>query len=62
MKPYIAFMSLTMSLICLYVFWFEPDYTGFTFLVFGVYFCVGFVDTLAEGMTALITKMEEQSR
>jgi len=49
-----------MSIICLYIFLFEPTYGSFTILVFGVYFCVGFVDTMAEGMTALITKMESE--
>jgi hypothetical protein len=60
MKSYMAFMSTVMTLICLYIFLFEPTFNSFTFLVFGVYFCVGFVDTMAEGMTALITKMEAE--
>lgn len=51
-----------MSLICVYIFLFEPTFSSFTALVFGVYFCVGFVDTMAEGMTALITKMEDEVR
>lgn len=55
-------MTFLMTLICAFVFFFEPHYTIFTICVFGVYFCVGFVDTLAEGMTALITKMEDQKR
>jgi hypothetical protein len=60
MKSYIFFMSLAMTLICLSLFFLEPGYHLFTLGVFGVYFCVGFVDCLAEGMTALITKMESR--
>lgn len=53
-------MTTLMTLTCLYIFLFEPTYNSFTIMVFAVYFCVGFVDTMAEGMTALITKMEAE--
>jgi hypothetical protein len=37
----------------------NPDnYSNFFVCVFFIYFSVGFVDTLGEGMTAMITKMD----
>lgn len=36
------------------------DYSNFFVCVFFIYFAVGFIDTLGEGMTAMITKMEER--
>jgi len=53
-------MATLMSGICALILFEDPPYKRFLVLVFGVYFSVGFVDTMAEGMTALITKMEIQ--
>lgn len=58
MKSYMVVMATLMTTICMFIFLEDPPYQRFLVLVFGVYFCVGFVDTMAEGMTALITKME----
>jgi ammonia channel protein AmtB len=39
----------------------NPDsYSNFFICVFMIYFSVGFVDTLGEGMTAMITKMDQR--
>jgi hypothetical protein len=37
---------------------YEPGFKAFATFVFLIYFCVGFVDSLGEGMTAVITKMD----
>lgn len=44
--------------ISLVFFFLTPSFGVFTFFVFLIYYCVGFVDALGEGMTAVITKME----
>jgi hypothetical protein len=36
----------------------STNYIIFAVCVFFIYFAVGFVDTMAEGMTAMITKMD----
>jgi hypothetical protein len=39
----------------------NPDsYSNFFVCVFFIYFSVGFIDTLGEGMTAMITKMDQR--
>ena len=39
----------------------NPDsYNNFFVCVFFIYFSVGFIDTLGEGMTAMITKMDQR--
>ena len=53
-------MATIMASFCAFILIEDPPFQRFLVLVFGVYFCVGFVDTMAEGMTALITKMEIQ--
>lgn len=51
-------MSALHMLFCVICYFKASDYDSFFYCVFGIYFCVGFIDTLGEGMTAMITKME----
>ena len=57
-KSYLIIMS-SMMIICCYIVSILPEsITIFTIIVGLIYFSVGFVDTQAEGLTAVITKME----
>jgi len=57
MKSYIIINSFLITAQCFAIYFFKPNYSIFTYLIFGIYFCVGFIDALAEGMTVIITKM-----
>jgi hypothetical protein len=60
MKSYILIMTAIHCVFCV-VCYSKPDsYNNFFFSVFVIYFTVGFVDTLGEGMTAMITKMDQR--
>ena len=51
-------MNCIHGFFCIVCFLNPNTYMTFAICVFFIYFAVGFVDTLAEGMTAMITKME----
>lgn len=57
-KTYVAIMTLIMIGCCLAIFLTKPGFYMFGVYVFGCYFAVGFIDTVGEGMTAIITKKE----
>lgn len=42
------------------IFLYSDSFSFFTLCVFMIYFTTGFIDTLGEGMTAIITKMNER--
>ena len=57
-KVYII-VHCTIQIVLTAAFFFvNPGLELLTFYVFMIYYCVGFVDALGEGMTAVITKME----
>lgn len=53
-------MTVIHILFCFLIFSYPASFSFFTLCVFMIYFSVGFVDTLGEGMTAIITKMQER--
>ena len=57
-KSYILLMSCIQGLFCIICYLNPDSYENFFVCVFAIYFSVAFVDTLGEGMTAMITKME----
>ena len=59
-KSYLLIMSSIMILCCYLVSVVPDTIRIFTVLVALIYFSVGFVDTQAEGLTAVITKMESR--
>lgn len=53
-------MSILHILFCILVFLYPENFNFFTFCVFMNYFVIGFTDSLAEGMSAVITKLQEK--
>lgn len=53
-------MTALHILFCVLIFLYSHGFGFFTFCVFMVYLTVGFIDTLGEGMTAIITKLTER--
>lgn len=60
MKSYVLLMTALHILFCVLIFLHSSSFSFFTICVFMVYLTVGYVDTLGEGMTAIITKMNER--
>lgn len=57
-KSYVIIMTVIMAGSCYLITITSNSLSIFTLLVSLIYFAVGFVDTQAEGLTAVITKME----
>lgn len=60
MKSYILLMTAIQAVFCVVCLLNPDSYSNFFVCVFMIYFSVGFVDTLGEGMTAMITKMDQR--
>ena len=58
LKSYILIFSVMMIVCCYMVSILPRDLYFFTIIVALIYFAVGFIDTQAEGLTAVVTKME----
>ena len=56
-KPYIFLFSLLHILVCLFVIITEPKFEIFCFTHFLINMSVAFIDTMAEGITAINTKL-----
>lgn len=57
-KPYICLCCIVHILACLYVVLVKPNLTMFTVVNCTTAVCVAFIDTMAEGITAINTKLQ----
>ena len=62
LKTYIILFSLLQILVCAGIMTSNLTLSSFTFFMYLLWTCYGFVDSLGEGMTAMITKMELKIR
>lgn len=58
MKIYLILCSALHVVLCLFVALKEPEFEVFTWCVTGMNFSISFIDTLSEGISSVVTKLE----